>query len=137
MRTLFCVRYDYNNNNSNIHIQNNNTNNNNNNKNNNDNNNNNNNNTNFAPSYDYETDVERNSFNILRCYVKKHGKDASLHLAARISDFEKKYDEALKRLDAPLREAHVKREKTAMDESKATTWVFPPLILDEAAHRRQ
>jgi len=64
-------------------------------------------------------------------------KKAPLHLAARISDFEARYDEALKRLDAPLRIAHVKREKAAMSESKATTWNFPPLVLDEDAHRRE
>jgi len=33
--------------------------------------------------YDYETDVERNSFNILRCYVKKHGKDVALAITPK------------------------------------------------------
>mmetsp|Transcript_2787 Transcript_2787/g.4263 ORF Transcript_2787/g.4263 Transcript_2787/m.4263 type:complete len:103 (+) Transcript_2787:418-726(+) len=85
--------------------------------------------------FDYEKDVERNSFNILRCFVREYGKEASLYLADRIGKFEKAYEIRLKSLPDPVRSAHVKRERSAMEESKAHMWEFPPLILDERSYR--
>ena len=87
--------------------------------------------------FDYEGDVGRNAFNILRVYVAMYGKDAPEHLVERISSFEARHRQLLRLVTPGQRAAHMSCERAAMDESTATSWVIPPLIYDEHAYRNE
>ena len=85
---------------------------------------------------DYEDDVERGAFNLLRCYTHLFGREAPLKLAALISDFEAKHAALLAQLPDEWRRHYSARQQDAAETEAALRWVIPsPLILDEAAFR--
>ena len=84
---------------------------------------------------DYEDDVLRNSFNVLRGFVHLYGRDAPLRLAAHISRLEGEHARLLALLPRDLQDRWQQRKVEAATNDAALRWVFPPLILDEAAFR--
>ncbi|KAK9823135.1 hypothetical protein WJX72_000504 [[Myrmecia] bisecta] len=84
---------------------------------------------------DYEDDIEKNSFNIFRAYVHIFGKDAPLHLAKRISEFEALHHEKLQQLPQAAQNAYHNRRKQASAVPGSEKWVFPKAILYEAEYR--
>eukprot|EP00249_Psilotum_nudum_P011299 c23088_g1_i2 orf=484-1761(-) len=94
--------------------------------------------------FDYEDDVWKNNFNILRMFVRIYGQtDAPSMLVGCISEAEEKYQLLLKKLEPGLATRYQRRCKEAVIEggnaSKHSmgTWIIPPLILDEEAYRSQ
>merc|ERR1712216_244352 len=81
--------------------------------------------------FDYETDVGRNSFNILRCYVALYGEEASKHLISYIGALEAEHKQLLEEVTPAQKSAHIAQERTTMSRTGANTWVIPTLILDE------
>lgn len=77
----------------------------------------------------------RNSFNIYRCYVHLHGREAQLRLAERISRWEARHAELLQRLPPEARAAHTRRQREAAASEAALRWVMPTPIWDEAQFR--
>ncbi|KAF5837827.1 hypothetical protein DUNSADRAFT_3790 [Dunaliella salina] len=87
---------------------------------------------------DYEDDVERNSFNIFRCYAHLFGADAPCMLVQRISDLEQLHAQLLARLPPHLQAHWQTRHKEASVEGGSCdggSWEFPSVIYDEAAFR--
>ena len=89
-----------------------------------------------ADCVDYETDVERNSFNVLRGFVHLHGRRAQLKLADRITRLEMEHARLLAALPAKTQEAWQRRKLEAADSEAALRWVFPDLLLNEAEFRQ-
>ncbi|KAL3675569.1 hypothetical protein R1sor_025517 [Riccia sorocarpa] len=95
--------------------------------------------------FDYEEDVLKNSFNVLRMLIYACGPtEAPAVLAGFISAQERRYQELLGNLDPGLGKRFQERCKEAVKEgggvSKSGTlgsWTIPPLIVDEAAFRNQ
>ena len=86
---------------------------------------------------DYEDDVEANSFNTLRCYVRAHGGGAAGALAARVSELEARHAEALAGVAGVQRLRYIRRKhEAAGGDAGALEWKVPRLILDEAAFLR-
>ena len=91
--------------------------------------------------YDYEKDVERNSFNVLRGYCHALGVTrAPLALAARIGALEAEHERLLRQLPAPTRDAYRANRRAAMAEDGGERWEMPPRLLaprEELAYRRE
>lgn len=85
--------------------------------------------------FDYEDDVLRGSFNILRCFVYLHGANAEGRLAARISELEAQHHVLLSKLDESSRRAFEERMAEVFSRPGTRSWQIPPLIIDEAAYR--
>ncbi|CAG9461839.1 unnamed protein product [Pedinophyceae sp. YPF-701] len=86
---------------------------------------------------DYEDDIERNSFNILRCMAAVHGAGAPVRVAELIGQLEVQHAALLRGLPEASRSAHVSRlAAAAQGRAGALRWSFPALVLDEAAWRR-
>lgn len=91
---------------------------------------------------DYEDDITAGgggSFNLLRCYVHLYGRQAPVQLAARIGDLEGARDALLAGLPQE-QQRHVRRREVEAAEEEgegALRWQVPPLVLDEAAFRKQ
>ena len=64
---------------------------------------------------DYEDDVERNSFNVLRCYVRLFREDAAGRIVDRISKLEAEHARLLAALRPEWRDAHVARRDAAAE----------------------
>jgi hypothetical protein len=87
--------------------------------------------------YDYEKDVCKNSFNVLRGCVgaeRPHppggllGADAPLELASKISELEREHERLLQTLPTSQREAYVMNRRRAMSNG-ADRWTFPKVLL--------
>lgn len=95
--------------------------------------------------FDYEDDVRKNSFNVLRMLVYACGPtEAPAVLANFISTKEREYQRLLDKLEPGLAERFQERCKEAAKEGgfKETSksgswgaWTIPPLIVDEVAFR--
>jgi hypothetical protein len=82
---------------------------------------------------DYEEDILKNSFNILRCFVRLFGAFAPIKLTAFISELEALYEQKLLQLDSHLQVSYRKRCTEAMGmHSTSGKWMVPPIIHDEA-----
>lgn len=86
---------------------------------------------------DYYEDMERNSFNIYRCFVALHGDSAQTELRRYISAAEEAYAaafSALQRLDEPLaakwlqRNQASKRHNCGSEKPGGATWEIPPAV---------
>lgn len=91
---------------------------------------------------DYEDDITAGgggSFNLLRCFVHLHGEGAPLTLARRISELEGERERLLAALPTKQRSFLRRRQVEAAEGEGegALRWQVPPLVLDEAAFRRQ
>jgi len=89
---------------------------------------------------DYEDDVERNSFNIFRCYAHLFGADAPRMLVQRISNLEQLHAQLLAELPTHLQAHWLARHKEASAEGGScdgagSSWEFPSIIYDETAFR--
>ena len=106
---------------------------------------------------DYEDDVADNSFNVrrvdcslphlppppppyhplqvLRGFVHLHGREAPLRLAAHISRLEQEHARMLALLPRDVQERWQQRKVEAATSDAALRWVFPDVILNEAAFR--
>ena len=76
--------------------------------------------------FDYEGDVAKNSFNVLRGYAHAHGADAPRRLASRISPLEREHAELLAALPR-VRAAHSRSRRDEIKRSGADRWLFPRL----------
>ena len=87
--------------------------------------------------FDYEGDVAKNSFNVLRGYAHAHGADAPRRLASRISSLEREHAELLAALPRTRRAAYSRSRRDEIKRSGADRWLFPRLIFpaDEARFR--
>ena len=81
--------------------------------------------------HDYEKDVERNSYNVLRGYVHALGAEAAaLALATRIGELECEHERRLQSLPGAVREAYcTSRARALARRPGAEKWVFPYPIL--------
>lgn len=86
---------------------------------------------------DYEDDILRNSFNILRGFVHLYGHHAAIELVKVISGLEAQLNDLLHQLSKTHQQHHLHRHQQASKQPGSGTWVFPKLILDETAFRRQ
>lgn len=91
---------------------------------------------------DYEDDITAaggGSFNLLRCFVHLYGEAAPLHLARRIGELEDERERLLAALPGEQRRFLRRRQVEAAEGEGegALQWQVPPLVLDEAAFRRQ
>lgn len=86
---------------------------------------------------DYYEDMERNSFNIYRCFVALHGDSAQTELRRYISAAEEAYAaafSALQELDEPLaakwlqRNQASKRHNCGSEKPGGATWEIPPAV---------
>ena len=88
---------------------------------------------------DYEEDVERNSFNIFRCFVHLFGCDAPRMMIQRISELEQQHAELLHGLPPHLQEHWQARHKQASLEGGSSdtgsSWELPSIIYDERGFR--
>ena len=80
--------------------------------------------------------MERNSFNVLRCYVHLYGRAAQLHLAQHISQLEAEHARLLAALPQQVQQAWQRRKVEAAETESALKWTFPDLILAEGAYRQ-
>ncbi|KMZ56343.1 hypothetical protein ZOSMA_96G00170 [Zostera marina] len=88
--------------------------------------------------YDYEEDVIKNSFNVLRMFVKIYGPSlASSMLAKYIAETEDKYSRLSNMIDPNLFSKYQRRCKEATAEGGASvgTWNVPPIIAHEESYR--
>lgn len=89
---------------------------------------------------DYYEDMERNSFNIYRCFVALHGDSAQSKLRRYISAAEEAYAaafSALQRLDEPLAAKWLQRNQASKrhncgSEKPGATWEIPPAVQEMA-----
>lgn len=91
---------------------------------------------------DYEDDITAGSggsFNLLRCFVHLYGEGAPLRLAERIGQLEDERERLLSALPPSQRQFLLRRQVEAAEGEGegALRWQVPPLVLDEAAFRRQ
>nr|POE64287.1 hypothetical protein CFP56_36933 [Quercus suber] len=91
---------------------------------------------------DYEDDVLKNSFNVLRMFVKIYGASrAPAMLVKYITEAEQKYDSLLKTLDPQLALNYQKRRDEVIEEGgkiyghNLRTWSMPNVIVDEELYR--
>ncbi|XP_075653601.1 uncharacterized protein LOC142623994 isoform X4 [Castanea sativa] len=91
---------------------------------------------------DYEDDVLKNSFNVLRMFVKIYGASrAPTMLVKYITEAEQKYDSLLKTLDPQLALNYQKRRDEVIEEGgkihghDLRTWSMPNVIVDEELYR--
>lgn len=91
---------------------------------------------------DYEDDIDAGSgsgsFNIFRCFVHLWGRDAPLHMAQRVGELEQQREQLLAQL--PLeQQRHVRQRQVeaASEGEGGLRWQMPPIVLDEAAFRRE
>ena len=89
--------------------------------------------------FDYEGDVAKNSFNVLRGYAHAHGADAPRRLVSRISLLEREHAELLAALPRKARAAYSRNRRDEMKKTGADRWIFPRLILpaDEPRFREE
>ena len=87
--------------------------------------------------FDYEADVERNSFNIFRVFVALYGAAAEMQLITWISELEAQYDQLLLTLPTALQEGYTARCREAMDHPLCGNWILPRPIVDEKAWRQE
>ncbi|CAM6129850.1 unnamed protein product [Calypogeia fissa] len=92
--------------------------------------------------YDYEDDVLKNSFNVLRMLVKVYGPAKAPEILAKfISEQEVMYQQLLDGLEPDLAKKYRERCKEATHEGgggskhQFGSWTIPPLIVDEEAFR--
>ncbi|CAM6086365.1 unnamed protein product [Calypogeia fissa] len=92
--------------------------------------------------YDYEDDVLKNSFNVLRMLVKVYGPAKAPKILAKfISEQEVMYQHLLDGLEPDLAKKYRERCKEATHEGgggskyQFGSWTIPPLIVDEEAFR--
>jgi hypothetical protein len=90
----------------------------------------------------YEDDIDAGggggSFNILRCFVHLHGRQAPLHLAQRLGQLEAERERLLAALPREQQQVVRRRQAEAAGAGGGgLRWQVPPLVLDEAAFRRQ
>ncbi|KAJ7550607.1 hypothetical protein O6H91_07G109100 [Diphasiastrum complanatum] len=92
--------------------------------------------------FDYEEDVLRNNFNILRMFARIYGPaKAPNMLASCIFTAEDKFEVLLKQLEPSLASHYQMRCKEATMEGGSKSknafgsWTLPPLIVDEATYR--
>ncbi|KAI4330183.1 hypothetical protein MLD38_028486 [Melastoma candidum] len=90
--------------------------------------------------FDYEDDVLKNSFNILRMFVHVYGASAAPTILAKcVTEAEEKYNTLLKALGPELSASYQRRCEDATREGGNTgghplgTWNIPPVIVDEDA----
>lgn len=91
---------------------------------------------------DYEDDIDAGSgsgsFNIFRCFVHLWGRDAPLRMAQRVGELEQQREQLLAQL--PLeQQRHVRQRQVeaASEGEGGLRWQMPPIVLDEAAFRRE
>ena len=87
--------------------------------------------------FDYEKDVRKNSFNVLRGCTHAAGEKAPLILATRIGELEKEHEQLLGALPQAQREAFCASRREAMARPGSEKWIFPPVVMprDEGARR--
>lgn len=87
--------------------------------------------------FDYEKDVARNSFNVLRGAAHALGEAAPLALATRIGEMEREHEAALCALPEPTAAAYRSSRRAAMRRPGSEKWIFPRLMLpaQEMLHR--
>nr|XP_024365945.1 uncharacterized protein LOC112277635 isoform X2 [Physcomitrium patens] len=92
--------------------------------------------------FDYEEDVVKNTFNVLRMFVHTYGSnDAPIKLAQFISKIEDEYQALLVALEPDIRDKYTQRCEEAVKEGGSKSvhvlgdWTIPPLITDENAFR--
>lgn len=79
--------------------------------------------------HDYEKDVGKNSFNVLRGAVHAVGEDAPLRIAEHIGRLEKQHEELLVTLSEDQQEAYCRCRAVAMGRRPgAEKWTFPPIM---------
>ena len=82
--------------------------------------------------FDYEKDVRKNSFNVLRGCVHAHGAEqAPLALAAKIGQLEREHEAKLQALPTRIREVYCANRRKAMAVPGSERWVFPPVATPE------
>jgi hypothetical protein len=83
--------------------------------------------------FDYEKDVRRNSFNVLRGCVHAVGaSEAPLRLAAKIGELEREHEALLAALPQAVREAYCSSRRDAMRVAGSEKWRFPPVLTPHA-----
>ena len=83
--------------------------------------------------FDYEKDVRKNSFNVLRGCVHALGViEAPLALAAKIGELEKEHEMRLAALPAEVRESWERCRRDAMKVPGSEKWRFPPVVSPQA-----
>ncbi|KAI5082375.1 hypothetical protein GOP47_0002118 [Adiantum capillus-veneris] len=96
--------------------------------------------------FDYEEDVLRNSFNILRMFLRIFGPQKAPHMLAQvIAEAEAKYQELLKKLEPSLASCYQNRCQQAVVEGGGSyssthpmgSWIIPSLITNEQLYREQ
>ena len=91
--------------------------------------------------FDYEDDIIKNSFNVLRMYLKLYlnqPKTAILKLTQFISNTEKLYQLRQQDVDSSIVKLHESRNKTAWKGIvQSDDWIIPTPIIDEEKYRNQ
>ena len=94
--------------------------------------------------FDYEEDVGKNCFNVLRLFLHMYGpREAATMLAKFIGETEDKYQVLMDGLDADIGAQYRRRCEEAVREGGNKSlhvlgsWTIPPLIVDEDAFRMQ
>lgn len=93
--------------------------------------------------FDYKDDVLKNTFNILRLFVKYYGASLGpIKLVEFVSQAQEKYDRLIKELEPELAAKFRKRYEDGMKEGLRTfgpssgTWSMPEVIEDEIQYRK-
>ena len=88
--------------------------------------------------FDYEKDIRKNSFNVLRGCVHAVGEEAPLTLATKVGEMEKEHEALLQKLPKHQRDAYCESRKHAMRRPGSERWVFPPIVMpDKEAEARR
>lgn len=85
--------------------------------------------------FDYEKDVRKNSFNVLRGAAHALGHRAPLALAAKIGELEAVHEARLAALPVHQADAYRASRRAAMARPGSEKWVFPRLMLPHEESR--
>jgi len=80
--------------------------------------------------YDYEKDINKNSFNIYRMFVYIEHDNAPLKMVAHISDYENQYAQLSHNIPHDILTKFESREKEAMNEHGGNKWIIPSPIYE-------
>mgnify|MGYP001230233545 CR=1 FL=1 len=82
---------------------------------------------------DYETDVLRNSFNVLRGLAHVHGDEATCHLARLIGELECEHRTLLSKLPKGCADCYRDCRRRAMKKEGTERWIFPAVVFFSSA----
>ena len=82
---------------------------------------------------DYETDVLRNSFNVLRGLAHVHGDEATRHLARLIGELECEHRTLLSKLPRGCADCYRDCRRRAMKKEGTERWIFPAVVFFSSA----